>query len=745
MDDRAEDPAEGAGIQRSALALRAARVSRSTGEDIAYGQDPDERFRALVHNSFDAIVISDHENVITYATPAIRTLFGHDPSELIGKSGFSYQHPDDRSRSIENARQLLARPGSASLQTFRLRHSDGSYRWVECTSVNLLDHRHVHGILNTFRDVTDRKEADDRVRSNEERLSALLTNADGAILILDARGLVTWCSPSGEHLWGLGNESMLGASMVRLVHPDDRREVFRQFSKLATSAQGATVRVEARMRHQDGSWRWYESIFTNRLDEPSIEGVIANMRDTTERVMQEQALRDSESRLEHQATHDPLTGLPNRTLMRDRLDVALGRGRRNGSGLAILFCDIDHFKVVNDSLGHSQGDALLIEVAARLAEAVRGGDTIARFGGDEFVILAEDLAGADQAVVLADRIERALSQPFVMNDAEIFVTMSTGIAYGEAEELEVETLLRDADAAMYQAKSRGRARAEIFDDAMRARAVDRHQIETALRRAVARRQLQLHYQPVIELAHQRMVGTEALVRWKHPSRGLLYPGTFITVAEDTGLIVPLGAWILDQSCAQTEAWRNLPAPPTSSALAAGPDPDDLFVAVNLSARQLSDASLIDDIASVLAATRLDPRRLHLEITESVLMHDVDASKEVLDRLKVLGVRIAIDDFGTGYSSFSYLRRFPVDILKIDQSFVAGLETDAEADAIVHAIVDLGHTLGLEVVAEGVETEGQLGRLREMGCDFAQGYLLSRPVPPARIHDLLAAGGTWPRP
>ncbi len=737
MDDRAEGLAEDAGTQRSALALRAARLSRSTGEDIAYGQDPDERFRALVHNSFDAIVISDHENVITYATPAIRTLFGHNPADLIGTSGFSYQHPADRAHSIENARQLLARPGSATLQTFRLRHSDGTYRWVECTSVNLLDHRHVHGILNTFRDITDRKEADDRVRENEERLSALLTNADGAILILDARGLVTWCSPSGEHLWGMGAASMLGVSMVRLVHPDDRREVFRQFSKLASSPQGATVRVEARMRHQDGSWRWYESIFTNRLEEPSVEGVIANMRDTTERVMQEQALRDSESRLEHQATHDPLTGLPNRTLMRDRLDVALGRGRRNGSGLAILFCDIDHFKVVNDSQGHSQGDALLIEVAARLADAVRAGDTIARFGGDEFVVLAEDLGSADEAVVLADRIERALSQPFLVNDSEVFVTMSTGIAYGEAEELEVESLLRDADAAMYQAKSRGRARAEIFDDAMRARAVDRHQIEIALRRAVGRRQLQLHYQPVVELAQQRMVGTEALVRWKHPSRGLLYPGTFITVAEDTGLIVPLGAWILDQSCAQTEAWRNLPTD------APGADPADLFVAVNLSARQLSDASLVDDIASVLAATRLDPRRLHLEITESVLMHDVDASKEVLDRLKVLGVRIAIDDFGTGYSSFSYLRRFPVDILKIDQSFVAGLETDVESDAIVHAIVDLGHTLGLEVVAEGVETEGQLGRLREMGCDFAQGYLLSRAVPPARIHDFLGTGGSWP--
>lgn len=738
MEERSEGrnapqgPARPAGValETTPAPLPDRRANRPP-RDTDPGIDPEARFRALVHNSVDAIVISDHENVMHYASPAIRTLFGYKPADLVGTSGFAFVHPDDRPASFENARRLLSRPGSATLQTFRLRHADGSYRWVECTSVNLLDHRQVHGILNTFRDITERKEADDRVRANEERLQALLANADGAILVVDRDGIIQWTSPAAEDLWGLEATTLIHGSVTRLIHPEDRPQIIRSFARLASAAEGTTVRLEGRMRHGDGSWRWYESIFTNRLDDPFVEGIVANVRDTTERAMHEQAMRASETRLEHQATHDPLTNLPNRTLLRDRMNMALARGKRNGTGLAVLFCDIDHFKVVNDSQGHSQGDALLVAVSERLSGAVRPGDTIARFGGDEFVILAEDLHRADDALTLATRVETSLAEPFSIKGNDLYVTVSTGIAYGDADDIDAESLIRDADAAMYQAKGKGRARAEIFDSAMRARAVDRHQIETALRRAVARRQLQVHYQPVVDLETRSMAGTEALVRWKHPTRGLLYPGTFIAVAEDTGLIVPLGAWILDQSCHQTEAWRR------------GGDREDLFVAVNLSARQLADPSLIDDISSVLAATRLDPRRLHLEITESVLMHDVEASKAVLDRLKVLGVRIAIDDFGTGYSSFTYLRRFPVDILKIDQSFVQAIEADPEADAIVHAIVNLGHTLGLEVVAEGVETEAQFRRLGEMGCDQAQGFLLAHALPPHLIHDHLSPLTTWP--
>lgn len=654
-------------------------------------------------------------------------MFGYEPDQIVGLDGFSFLHPDDVAAAIEAARGLLERPGGSSLQTFRLRHADGSYRWVECTSVNLLDHPHVHGILNTFRDVTERKKADDLVRASEERLRALLLNADGAILIADDAGRVTWASPSAEQLWGLEVDSLLGATMVELIHEDDRREIVRQFTKLVDSSPASTARLEARMRHVDGSWRWYECTFTNRLADSSIGGIVANVRDTTERALAEQAIRESESRLEYQATHDLLTGLPNRTLLFDRMEMALARSERNGTGVALLFCDLDHFKFVNDSQGHTVGDDLLVAVTERLHGAVRPGDTIARFGGDEFVVLAEDLRTEQEALVLAESISVSLEEPFALGTSEVFVSVSTGISYAEDGVPDAESLIRNADAAMYQAKARGRARSEVFDDAMRARAVERHQIETALRRAVARRQLQVHYQPLYRIDGGEIVGVEALVRWKHPTRGMLYPSTFMSIAEETGLIVPLGAWIFDQACAQTVRWQeNLSGH------------HDLSVAINLSACQLAEPSLTDDIASVLAATRIDPGRVHVEITESVLMEDVETSQAVLDHLKILGVRVAIDDFGTGYSSFSYLRRFPVDVLKIDQSFVQGLGTDDEDTAIVDSIIGLGHTLGLDVVAEGVETEVQLDELRRLGCDLAQGFLMSRPVPPLRLHDVLMA-------
>jgi diguanylate cyclase (GGDEF)-like protein/PAS domain S-box-containing protein len=596
--------------------------------------------------------------------------------------------------------------------------------------VNLLEHHHVRGILHTFRDITTRKEAEDRMRASEERLQALLVNVGGAILVIDERGLVTWASPSAEDLWDIERASIIGLTLLRLVHVDDRPEVVRQFQKLVDGDPGTEARLEVRMRHGDGSWRWYESIFTNRLDNPSVGGIVANVRDTTDRVLGEQALRESERRLEHQATHDPLTRLPNRTLLFDRMEMALARARRNHRWVAVLFCDLDHFKVVNDSQGHTRGDDLLQAVAERLAAVVRPGDTIARFGGDEFVVLAEDLSVEHEAVTLAERLSDALAEPFVVDDAEVVVTVSIGISLGSGDRNDAESLIRNADAAMYHAKAKGRARAEVFDDAMRARAVERHQIETSLRRAVSRHQLQVHYQPMIDLRTQRVSGVEALVRWKHPTRGLLYPATFMATAEETGLIVPLGAWIFDQACAQTAAWNRL-------------HDDDLFVAINLSAWQLADPTLPGDIASVLAATRIEPGHVHVEITESVLMHDVDASEEVLDRLKVLGVRVAIDDFGTGYSSFSYLRRFPVDILKIDRSFIQGVGADADADAIVRSLIDLGHTLGLEVVAEGVETEGQLDELDRRGCDLIQGFLVAKALPGALFHERLLAGALWP--
>jgi diguanylate cyclase (GGDEF)-like protein/PAS domain S-box-containing protein len=442
-----------------------------------------------------------------------------------------------------------------------------------------------------------------------------------------------------------------------------------------------------------------------------------------------------ERRLAHQATHDPLTGLPNRLLLIDRLEGALARARRHRSRVAVLFLDLDHFKVVNDSLGHGLGDRLLLAISERLSSALRPGDTVARFGGDEFVVLCEDVATSDDAVTVAERIDAAISGRFLIDETEVFVGVSIGIACPDEVDVDPETLIRDADAAMYRAKDRGRARWELFDNQMRASAVDRLDIENALRRALDHRELRVFYQPIIDVANGAIDGVEALLRWEHPERGLLNPDEFITVAEETGLIVPIGAWVLDQATRQVQRWH-----------AAAPDRGPLRLAVNLSGRQLGHPRLVEDVATVLADTGIDPGLVELEITESVLMDDVEASEETLNRLHQLGVKLAVDDFGTGYSSLSYLQRFPVDLLKVDRSFVAGLGAEngegAGDSAIVTAIVTLAHTLGLGAAAEGVETAGQLAALRELGCDRAQGFFIARPMNNHDMGERLTGRSRW---
>ncbi len=423
-----------------------------------------------------------------------------------------------------------------------------------------------------------------------------------------------------------------------------------------------------------------------------------------------------EQELTHQALHDPLTGLPNRVLFADRLGLALVRMRRNPSVLAVLFVDVDQFKVINDSLGHEQGDRLLVMIAKRLQDAVRLGDTVARFGGDEFVILAEQLLDSSEAVAIAERIQAAAAEPIVLEGRDHLVSVSTGIAICSTPDVQVVDLLRDADAAMYQAKAQGRNSSAVFADAMRARAVHRFETELELRAGILGGQLRVHYQPIVHLASGSITGVEALVRWDHPTRGLVAPAEFIAIAEETGLIVALGEWVLGESCRQTQRWRQQPQ------LA------HLTVSVNLSGRQIAQSDLTTTVANVLATSGLDPSHLILEITESVLMDDAETSITILNGLKRLGVRLGIDDFGTAYSSLRYLRKFPVDILKIDRSFVDGLGTEDDASAIVLATVNLAHSLGLLTIGEGVATNVQLRELTRLGCDEAQGYLFSTPRP-----------------
>jgi diguanylate cyclase (GGDEF)-like protein len=438
------------------------------------------------------------------------------------------------------------------------------------------------------------------------------------------------------------------------------------------------------------------------------------------------AMRRAFGEAVHQATHDGLTGLPNRNLVIDRLTHAIARARRRPDTLAVLFIDLDRFKVVNDSLGHSVGDEVLVQVAQRLEEAVRPGDTVARLAGDEFVVVCEDVEGDADVLALAHRIADAVAAPIPLYGRDAIITASIGIALA-GESTRAEDLLRDADVAMYRAKERGRARLELFDEDMRTRMLQRLEIEHALRRALQRREFVLYYQPTVSLATGRIVSVEALLRWPDPERGLVMPDEFIPVAEENGLIMPLGRWALEEACRQLAQWRR-----------EYPEWSDLEVSVNLSARQFADPDLVPVVAGALREAGLDPSGLWLEITESVLMEEAESTVETLRALRALGVHLSIDDFGTGYSSLSYLKRFPVDVLKIDRSFVDGLGTDAEDEAIVTAVVRLAQALELGVVAEGVETAGQLAELRRLGCTAVQGYYFGRPMPAADLASKLTA-------
>jgi diguanylate cyclase (GGDEF)-like protein len=429
-----------------------------------------------------------------------------------------------------------------------------------------------------------------------------------------------------------------------------------------------------------------------------------------------------EEQLVRQALNDPLTGLANRALFADRLEHALAHGRRPGVTVAILVIDLDGFKDINDSLGHDAGDDLLMIAGMRLQGHARPGDTVARLGGDEFGVLLEDIA-ADEAVRSAEALLEGLATPIVLRDRDLTPTASIGIAIAAGED--AETLLRNADTAMYAAKRQGKSRYALFEPAMHATVIERLDLAADLSRAVEKGQLHLCYEPQISLASGRICCLEALVRWRHPARGEVSPGEFIPLAEDTGMILAIGRWVLREACRQVKAWQER-----------WPAPAPLTIAVNLSARQLQHPGIVDEVRAALAAAGLDPQSLVLEITETAIMEHLDAAIALLTELRRLGVRLALDDFGTGYSSLSYLQRLPVDILKIDRSFVAGVARSTEDSALARGILTLGQTLGLETVAEGIETAEQLAALRALGCQLGQGYLFARPLGPAAVDALL---------
>ena len=554
-----------------------------------------------------------------------------------------------------------------------------------------------------------------QLRRSEERFRSLIQNSVDVSMVVRADGTIAYESSAAERVLGVRPDERVGQPAFELVHPDDREFGERLLADV-TRSPGAQMTGELRVRHADGSWLSIEAVLKNLLDDPAVGGIVINYRDVTARKGLEEELR-------RQAFHDSLTGLANRALFADRLEHALARTRRFRQPLAVLFIDIDDFKTVNDSLGHGEGDQLLIAVAERLVGAVRSGDTIARMGGDEFAVLIEDPAEADAPIAVAHRLLAALDAPFEHGAKEIFVHASVGVAAATSSGQTADDLLRDADVSMYTAKSNGKNRVEVFVPSMREAALARLVLKGDLERALERGEFAIVYQPIVNLATSRVAGVEALIRWNHPRRGVVGPMEFIPVAEETGLIVQLGRWVLEQAARQATAWDA-----TSG---------HLTVSVNVSARQIQEPAFVQEVAAILASTGLVPGRLTLELTESVLMHDVDATATTLTALKALGVRLAIDDFGTGYSSLSYLGRFPIDELKIDRSFVAAMNTGPDESALVRSIVRLGETLHLETVAEGIEQADQLAELRALGAGLGQGYLFAKPLSPEDLSLFLA--------
>ena len=603
----------------------------------------------------------------------------------------------------------------------RLRRPDGEVRWVHGQAEVVRDDEgRPLRVVGTVRDMTERRLTEAKLRETEARYRSLVERVPVAIYRqeIEHKGAVSYISPQIETLTGYAPGEYADPTFwVRTMHPDDRKRVLAEDER--TDRTGEPFKVEFRKITRDGRLIWLRDeavLVRDAAGEPLYwQGVVS---DITER-------KNLEERLEHQAFHDPLTDLPNRRLFVDRLGQALGRTRRRkGRRVAVLFMDLDGFKGVNDSLGHEAGDLLLVVVAERLKRSLRPEDTLARFGGDEFVVLLEEVEGPEGAVGVAERIIEGFGRPFLLEGRELYARASIGIGIGDAWTKTPEDLLRDADTAMYRAKEKGSGYS-VFDPTMHKRALGRLELENDLRRAVEQGEFVVHYQPIVDLNILRVWGVEALVRWDHPERGLLSPSEFVPLAEETGLIVPIGRWVLEEACHRTKGWQ-----------VSHPGSAPLAVIVNFSAAQLRDSGCAEDIEQVLQRSGLWPGALGLDVTESAFIDTLEGNAGALSLIKSMGVRISIDDFGTGYSSLSYLRRLPADAIKIDKSFVSGLGEHPDDTAIVRMTVELAHTLGMEVIAEGVETRAQAEILRGMGCDLAQGFLFSEPLPLGKISALL---------
>ncbi|MBS1837604.1 MAG: EAL domain-containing protein [Actinobacteria bacterium] len=694
--------------REAAIALRAVEQTERNVR-----QRSEERFGSLVDNSSDIVAIIDDGGRITYVSPVAARLLGYPNDHPVFGRVLDLVHPDDAAV----AEQMLSdvRFGQRAPVEVRLRHMAGTYHWFEVVAVDLSSDPNIRGIVLNAREIGDRKAAEDRLRLSEARFKALVQHSNDIVLVVGTGDGIRYASPAVSTTIGIEPEELMGHSPEEVFR--DSGVDWESALRLSRTPSEHPKLLEFGFRNERGDWIHLEASVTDLRSEESVGGFVLNARDVTERTTMMQRLR-------YQSTHDALTGLPNRMLATEELAGMLSRNA-GASTVAAISLDIDDFKDINDSLGHGVGDRLLHAVAERIKESLAFGDVAARTGGDEFIVVLERAHGETQVLEVAEQLLSSLERPFTIDGRDLSVTASAGVAYDHDRDTVAEVLIRNADTAMYRAKQLGKRRSVVFESHMHTASFDRLELRADLARAIETEQFMAHYQPIIDLATHTIVGCEALIRWQHPRRGMLSPAIFVPLAEESGLIAPMGEWMLERACRDLAEWRR-DMPEVAGAMT---------ISVNLTAQEVHGERLVPVVTDILRRTGLPADRLVLEVTESNLLSDTDVIQERMQTLRALGTRLAIDDFGTGYSSLGYVQRFAFDVLKIDRSFVEGLERPTNR-RIVTAVIDLARELGVRVVAEGIEEEDQERALIELGCPLAQGYRYSRPVPASEFRKLL---------